>query len=56
MWIYILVAAAVLALAVLAFWPRKGGIVDADVASARRTSTTNVDSATSNIRAQYPHQ
>lgn len=54
MWLYLIIAVAVLALAAFAFWPRKRGIVDADVRSARRTTHGSIEERYNTNAPQFP--
>jgi hypothetical protein len=43
MWVWIIVAVVVVALAVWAFWPRRRGITDADVRRSLRKTQADLD-------------
>ena len=54
MWIALIAVFVVLAIGAFAFWPRKRGIVDGDILSARRTTQGKTDERYNVNAPQFP--
>ena len=54
MWVWIIIAVAVVALAAWALWPRRGGISDGQVLSSRRSTHGGLESKHSTNQRNWP--